>query len=178
LVAVRPVSAEDAAEMIELNDALDQETKFMLAEPGERITTLEQQAARFRALQDSPYEGMFVAEDDGRLAGYIVAAGSPMRRARSTARVVMGVRRNYWGRGVGAALMEAAESWARAKQIHRLELSVMVHNERAIALYERMGFEKEGVRRHALRIDGSFVDELYMGKLLSNCRPRRSGSDA
>ncbi len=43
----------------------------------------------------------------------------------------------------------------------------MEHNERAVALYTRCGFEKEGVKRDCLLIDGAFVNELYMAKLLS-----------
>jgi len=44
---------------------------------------------------------------------------------------------------------------------------VQVHNIRAIALYENCGFEREGLKRHSLRIDGTYVDEYYMSKLLA-----------
>jgi Acetyltransferases, including N-acetylases of ribosomal proteins len=46
----------------------------------------------------------------------------------------------------------------------RLELTVMVHNERAIALYKKMGFEIEGTKKRSMRIDGQYVDEYYMAK--------------
>jgi RimJ/RimL family protein N-acetyltransferase len=42
----------------------------------------------------------------------------------------------------------------------------MAHNQRAFRLYERMGFVVEGRRRECLLVDGDFVDELYMAKLL------------
>jgi RimJ/RimL family protein N-acetyltransferase len=42
----------------------------------------------------------------------------------------------------------------------------MVDNERALALYERNGFQREGTRRSCLTVNGVFVDEIYMGKLL------------
>jgi RimJ/RimL family protein N-acetyltransferase len=42
----------------------------------------------------------------------------------------------------------------------------MVHNQAGIALYKKRGFEIEGVRRHAMVVNGSYVDEYYMGKVL------------
>ena len=63
--------------------------------------------------------------------------------------------------------MGGAERWARERGgIHRLELTVMAHNFKAVALYERAGFTIEGSRRHSLLVDGSYVDEHYMAKLL------------
>jgi RimJ/RimL family protein N-acetyltransferase len=49
--------------------------------------------------------------------------------------------------------------------IHRLELTVMAHNERAAALYQRVGYTVEGRARECLFVDGRMVDELYMAKL-------------
>jgi RimJ/RimL family protein N-acetyltransferase len=56
--------------------------------------------------------------------------------------------------------------WAAAHGLHRLELTVMAHNTRAIALYERMGFTVEGRRAECLLVDGQFVDELTMAAIL------------
>lgn len=56
--------------------------------------------------------------------------------------------------------------WAKKSQLHRLELTVIEHNEQAVHLYKKMGFEVEGVKRNSLLIDGQYVNELYMAKLL------------
>ena len=79
----------------------------------------------------------------------------------------MGVLEARTGRGAGRALLTALEAWARANGIHRLELTVQAHNHRAIALYEKCGFEREGLKRHSLKIDGTYVDEYYLSKLLA-----------
>ena len=50
--------------------------------------------------------------------------------------------------------------------MHRLELTVSTMNHRAISLYEKVGFAREGVKRHSLNIEGRYVDELYMSKLV------------
>jgi len=50
--------------------------------------------------------------------------------------------------------------------LHRLELTVMAHNSRAIRLYKRMGFSVEGRRSECLFVDGQFIDELTMAAIL------------
>ena len=73
----------------------------------------------------------------------------------------------YRRRGIGAALLVAAEEWARAARVTKLELHVFPHNAPAIALYEKHGYEREGYRRrHYRRPDGEFVDTILMSKLL------------
>ena len=69
------------------------------------------------------------------------------------------------GRGLGAQLLQAAidKSWARG--LTRLELSVRADNPKAKALYERFGFEHEGLLRHASLIDGIYHDAHAMALL-------------
>jgi RimJ/RimL family protein N-acetyltransferase len=64
-------------------------------------------------------------------------------------------------------LLRQAGNWAREHGLHRLELTVMAHNHRAISLYERMGFSVEGRRKQCLIVDGQFVDELNMAAILA-----------
>lgn len=42
----------------------------------------------------------------------------------------------------------------------------MTHNELAMSLYIKNGFEIEGTKRKSLVIDGQWVDEYYMSKIL------------
>jgi ribosomal protein S18 acetylase RimI-like enzyme len=68
-------------------------------------------------------------------------------------------------RGIGRALLRAAEDWARGSRVSKLELHVFPHNEPALALYEDAGYEREGFRRrHYRRPDGSYVDAVLMAK--------------
>jgi RimJ/RimL family protein N-acetyltransferase len=79
----------------------------------------------------------------------------------------MGVLTEHSGKGIGQHLLETLEAWGRARDLHRLELTVMTHNFRALHLYLMRGFVVEGLRRHALRVDDAFVDEYWMAKLLT-----------
>ena len=97
-------------------------------------------------------------------AGLHPAAQSP-RRSHAM-HLGMTVRTDWHGKGVGSALMEAllalADGWLN---VTRLELTVFVDNERAIALYRKFGFEIEGTHKaYALRA-GRYVDTHAMARL-------------
>ena len=71
-------------------------------------------------------------------------------------------------RGIGRALLEQAVAWARDADVRKLELHVFPWNEPAIVLYERFGFEREGLRREHYCRDGEYVDAILMAYRLPN----------
>lgn len=73
------------------------------------------------------------------------------------------------GRGIGSALMEKCIDWTRDKRAHKVVLDVWPHNDRAIALYGKFGFEVEGRhRRHWRRTTGELWDMVAMGLVLDD----------
>jgi GNAT superfamily N-acetyltransferase len=50
------------------------------------------------------------------------------------------------GKGIGRALLERAEAWARERGHRLMSLNVFLRNERARALYEQVGYKPETVR--------------------------------
>lgn len=140
----------------------------MMLEPGERPADVAWQESRIQRWLAEANESVLVCARGGELAGFVGIVGGGYRRNRHSAYLVLGVRQKYAGQGVGMQLMEAAEDWARRQGIHRLELTVMTHNQRAIGLYRKMGFEIEGVRHDSLRVNGRYVDEYAMVKLLED----------
>ncbi|MFK4423496.1 MULTISPECIES: GNAT family N-acetyltransferase [Bacillus] len=163
---IREVRVEDAASFLQLSKQLDEETKFMLYEPGERKTTVEQQEKMVHRFIENEYATIFVAVKDDRVVGFILANGNDVQRKRHVAGIVIGILQEYSGRGIGTSLFKEVEKWARLHDVWRLELTVMAHNTRAQALYSKIGFEQEGVKKSALIIDGKGIDEYEMAKLL------------
>jgi len=81
--------------------------------------------------------------------------------------LAMLVDRDWRGRGVGSALVRAAIDWARGQGLHKLSLEVFVHNEAAIALYSKSGFDEEGrLTKQYRRASGVLWDAMVMGLLL------------
>jgi RimJ/RimL family protein N-acetyltransferase len=77
-----------------------------------------------------------------------------------------GIRQAYQRQGIGTEFFLRAENWAKENGIVRLELTVECENDVAKTLYEKMGFEIEGIRPKSMKVNGRFVDEYYMGKIL------------
>ncbi|MDC7741757.1 GNAT family N-acetyltransferase [Rhizobium binxianense] len=77
----------------------------------------------------------------------------------------MGIIPAYRGKGLGRILIETTLKAAQNAGFMRVELDVYEDNARAIALYEKVGFTREGIVRRAARIDGRFIDAVSMAIL-------------
>jgi RimJ/RimL family protein N-acetyltransferase len=166
MIIIRTICEDDAEQFLSLCKQLDLETQFMLLEPGERKTTLEEQRTQIDILLRQMNQTIFVAELENQLIGNLAASGGTFKRNRHNAYLVIGILQAFTGQGIGTQLFQRLEEWARQQHIHRLELTVMTHNIAGIALYKKQGFAIEGTKRQSLLINGQFIDEFYMAKLL------------
>jgi len=67
--------------------------------------------------------------------------------------------------GIGERLMRATIAKAWAKGLTRIELTVRVDNLNAKALYERLAFKHEGIKKREFRVDGQYYDCYAMALL-------------
>jgi RimJ/RimL family protein N-acetyltransferase len=163
---IREIEREDTERFVSLINQVESESEFLLFEAGERQVTVEQQEKRIDMMEQEGNSTIFVAEENSELIGYLIAMGGQAKRNKHTAYLVIGILTEYRGQGVGSKLFQRLEEWATEQQLHRLELTVVTLNEAGIRLYKKMGFEIEGTKRNSLYIDGKFVNEYYMSKLL------------
>jgi len=82
-----------------------------------------------------------------------------------TGKIGMGVRIDYRGKGLGRQLLQTCIDHGWNAGLTRLELEVFASNSRALALYEKLGFVKEGVKHKARIIDGKHEDIVMMALL-------------
>jgi RimJ/RimL family protein N-acetyltransferase len=133
-------------------------------EPGERPQDISFLQNKISSCKEET--GLLLcAEADGEIVGFLSAERGDFNRNRHSAYLVIGILKKGQSKGLGSRLFESLINWARQQQITRLELTVMCHNEAAIALYKKYGFEIEGTKRNSLIVDGKYVDEYYMGRL-------------
>lgn len=168
---VRAARPDDAAGVIALLTAIFAEpVNNLLTEPGEFTMTEEQERVFLAEQAIRPNWAAFVAVTDTtspQIIGLVTADGKQRRAIRHCASVGISVAQSWRGRGVGRALMQRVVDWARdSGLVTRLELEVLTRNEVATHLYERLGFEREGLRRHALLRNGEYLDEYIMALLL------------
>jgi ribosomal protein S18 acetylase RimI-like enzyme len=110
-------------------------------------------------------EDVLVAEFEGRIVGYGKINHPTELPASEHVWYVSGlaVDPQFEGRGVGRALMEELIELARERGGRRMTLRVFAPNERARRLYERLGFETEGILRGEFMVgDQEYVDDLFM----------------
>lgn len=151
----------------------------------EALTVLASDEAVFAGVLQMPYSSAAArrkrleAEADEALSLHLVASaedqliasagihhlGWTPRRRHVGGRGMM-VTAGWQGKGVGSLLMQSLLDWAdNWAGLLRIELTVYTDNAPAIHLYEKFGFECEGVHRaYALR-GGRYVDALAMARL-------------
>jgi RimJ/RimL family protein N-acetyltransferase len=163
---IREIKPDDAGSFINLIKKVESESEFMLLEPGERKIVEEEQKKRIEVIRKSYNSTIFIAEEDKQLIGYLIVMGGNAKRNKHSVYLIIGILAEYRGRGIGTKLFEQLEKWAKEQNVHRLELTVVTQNQAGLQLYKKMGFEIEGTKRQSLYINGKFVDEYYMSKLL------------
>jgi RimJ/RimL family protein N-acetyltransferase len=75
----------------------------------------------------------------------------------------MYVRPDARGAGVACRLVEAVIACARTR-VELIQLSVVVGNEPARRLYDRLGFVEYGIEKSSLKYRGRYYDEILMAK--------------
>jgi L-phenylalanine/L-methionine N-acetyltransferase len=104
-----------------------------------------------------------VAEADGDVVGNVLVTVDRNIITDHMGTLSISVADGWRDVGIGSALMGAALDWARQRGLAKVALGVFPDNARAIAVYERAGFAREGVRRRQYRDGGDgFRDELLM----------------
>ena len=74
--------------------------------------------------------------------------------------------KTYWGKGVGFAASKKILNYGfEDLNLNRIYLNVLKNNERAIKLYQKLGFVKEGIQKQAIYKNGCFHDLIIMAIL-------------
>jgi RimJ/RimL family protein N-acetyltransferase len=106
-----------------------------------------------------------VAVVDGKVVGWCNVPPASRLVSAHVGELFMGLLPEWRGKGLGEALLRHALGAADSLGFSRVELGVFTTNTRAAALYRKVGFLEEGLKRRAVLIDGVFHDELIMARL-------------
>ncbi|ARI79237.1 hypothetical protein HM131_15495 [Halobacillus mangrovi] len=159
---VRP---EEARAFVSLSNQLEKESDFLLYEAGERGMSIEKARSLIESIGKQENSVLFAARDHNKLIGHVMCIGGSAKRNRHSAKVVTGVLAGYQGKAWASQLFAKVDRWAIDHHIHRLELTVMIHNERALKLYKKIGFKVEGIKKQSLLVNNKWVDEYLMAKI-------------
>jgi putative acetyltransferase len=162
VMRVRPATHADTEELGRGLKVVVDEKRWVALQPPLTATEL---AGRMSNRIDEGQK-LFALEDDeaggGALVGLINFRPTQVDGVWA---VGMWILPGHRGKGGGRMLLDAAIE-ARPPEVHKIELEVWPDNEAAIGLYERAGFEREGLRRdHYRRRDGTLRSVVIMARL-------------
>ena len=141
---IRGAQPSDAAEMAAFMKTTAGETDFLLRYPEECTMTEAGEAVFLDDVLNSPDQVMPCCFVDGVLAGNAMLTMNSRIKTRHRASVAIGLKKEYWGLGIGRALMDACIECAKRAGYAQLELTVVAENARAVEMYRRAGFVEFG----------------------------------
>jgi RimJ/RimL family protein N-acetyltransferase len=162
---IRSAAEEDAQCLSEVRLQIDGETENMDRERGEAYID----EAGFKQLIATDTECsnhlFLVAEVNGRIAGFSRCEGSSLKRMAHKVEFGVCVLREFWGHGIGENLLKESIIWADSNGMKKITLSVLETNEKAIKLYQKHGFEAEGILKNDKFLsDGKYYHTVLMGR--------------
>lgn len=164
LVSLRPVEEEDLALLVQWRNSPRIWRGFFNRFP----LALGAQREWYRGLQQSTTRKLFMicAAPEGVAVGTIGLDEIDFaNRTAELGNVLIGDE-TYLGKGFATVAVNLLLAFCfRRLNLHRVSLRVYAHNERAIDLYRRCGFQPEGVMRQAVFDDGHYRDILLMSLL-------------
>jgi len=108
-----------------------------------------------------------VAEWNNKIVGYTAIYKFPHPRRKGVGNQLIYLHQDFHNVKLGTAMMEKLLQLAKKEGMHKIELQVVADNEVAIHLYEKFGFEIEGVSKDSfLGSDGKYHDMTHMGLIL------------
>jgi len=164
---IRPATIEDAPALVKHMEEVLKDRMASLADLDEMILDTWSERDHLRRIETNPLAIALVAVHEQEIIGLITCEGGRRRKTAHVAEIGMSVKEKWRRKGVGSALLERAEEWARSTgKIRKLALNVFEHNHAAISLYQKHGFVVEGRLAGQINLDGELQDLLLMAKYL------------
>lgn len=161
---IREGRPEDSDKYYDYLKCIFEETDFLTCSP-EEITKTPEEITKFIKKCISTDNFLFlIAEYEGDIVGNLTFRGGEKSRIRHSGEFGITIVKSSWGKGLAGKLIEKMISWAEENDIiKKINLVVREDNKRAIELYKRFGFRKEGFTSKYFYHNGKYYDTVNMG---------------
>jgi len=168
-VALRPMSYDDMPLLMKWGSDPEFRRYQWAREPG---VFGEADARKWIERMSRPGDSAcWVIEDDGRPIGF--ANYRDHHPKGRSAEIGIGIGEpDLWGKHLGRDALTALIRYLFDElDLHRVGLSVVSFNDRAISMYKAVGFEVEGIERDGVGTEDGFVDDVKMALVKGRPRP-------
>jgi RimJ/RimL family protein N-acetyltransferase len=163
-LVIRKPTENDAENIINYSKILFASTDQVLTTLEEYTITVENEKIWINNFNQNPDALVLVAELNQQIVGLLFFIPQTKKKNCHTGEFGVSVHPDYQGNGIGRFLVEELLKWAKANvHIEKVFLNVFATNQRAIALYEDLGFVEEGRHVKAIKqLTGEYVDIIQM----------------
>lgn len=152
---IRTPRAADGAALLAYMLQCNGETEFVLSYPDEFSLTAEQEGSFVEGQALSPDSLLITCFDGDRAVGSAQIRFDHRDKLRHRASVGIGILRDYWRQGIATRMMELLIAQAQARPgVASITLEYIEGNDRARALYEKLGFRERYRDPDAIRLRG------------------------
>ncbi len=160
-VLIRKFTIEDKEKLIEMYEFLSNEALRWAMPP---YTRERLESGWLSNLQNLI---AIVAFYKDKIVGHAQIFKFPHPRRKGTGDLIIYLHQDFHNVGLGTAMLSELIALAKAEGLHKIGLSVVADNKRAIHLYQKFGFKNEGLKKDAyFGEDGKYHDELVMGLII------------
>jgi RimJ/RimL family protein N-acetyltransferase len=157
---LRPARPTDGRPLARLFAEVRTEGRWLITTPGSVSEPSE--AFWISELIRAAEHLALVAEADGDVVGNVLVNVDRGVATEHIGVLSICIARDWRDVGIGSELVAAAQAWVLERGLRKLSLGVFPDNERAIAVYEKQGFIREGLRRRQYRSGDVYRDEVLM----------------
>jgi RimJ/RimL family protein N-acetyltransferase len=157
---LRPARPTDGRALARLFSDVRKEGRWLITSPG--AVSEPSEAYWISEMIRAAEHLALVAEADGEVVGNVLVSVDRGVATEHIGVLSIVIADGWRDVGVGSEMVAGAQRWAGERGLRKLSLGVFPDNERAIAVYERCGFEREGVRRQQYRTGEEYRDEVLM----------------
>jgi L-amino acid N-acyltransferase YncA len=164
---IREARKEDAKSIIDFYNEVGGETDFLSFGKNEFIRDLKDYENYLEGVHKEENSIIFLATIEDEIVG--IASINSNQKARTKHVGVLGivVANDFCGLGIGNKIIEVLIQWAKANKItKKITLVTREDNSNAIRLYEKFGFEVEGLMKADNYIEGVYYNTLMMSLMI------------
>lgn len=163
MILIREARPEDASVLAEAKKLITKTPGFLVPKPEEiNPENFKRKIELLTAISNGKY---IVAEMANKIIGYAMLDPMGLKAIEHIVRLTIAVHPGNEEQGIGEELLSYLIKWAKeSASVEKIELNVRSCNQRAIRLYQKLGFTVEGRIRNRVRLqDSEYTDDLEMG---------------